>query len=401
MQKGILHIIIFLFITSFSSGVMAQGPLQLTGNDVITIMDANTSNGSPFDGTITGGDGITAESITFSGAIQGKPTFTLKNVATRNLIVEDGADVIIVLDGGNEKNDLGKIENNGKLFFKGDIFMVADKGVTNNAFLTDSTASIQVVNGPANLIMGMAEGNEVHNAKEALISGIVALDERLDQVTFIWQRREALWWADLDTLIVPGGRVIECLYDVDRSGTYRFRAIVEKGDVQTSLISAQKAVVTMTYDVILPEVEGVNTDPVADTYVVNYGDKFNFWLGLKPDYNKSEPVVTTSRGDTLELNMDGLYSIKSITDSLAIRIDGVKPNNPTSNESIFADGIEVKVGEGQIEIDTPETTHLQVITPDGIIRRNQRLTAGNHLITLSPGIYFLKFDKKTVKVLVK
>lgn len=339
--------------------------------------------------------------ITFRSTVKGKITF--KNVTTTQLTIESGAEVIIELSGGNEVNNLGKIINNGTLFFQGNTFLTSeDVAVINNYSLTDSTASLRVVEGAAHLIMGICEGSEVHNEAIAPVHGIVVTESPVDQVTFVWQRKNMLWWNDVDTLYVPtmGSRIINCYHEVERAGQYRFRAFVENEGVITSLISSTTTV-GKTYDLILPETEGATLDPQAGTYTVEEGENFKFHLSLDKEYSRSEPFVTTSKRDTLEVDWDGYYTIKSITDSLTIFIEDIKLDNPSSNEGITTDHIIINSGQGQIEIYTPEATRLKILTFDGITRKNVRLTAGNHVITMPAGVYLLQTDRKTVKVAVK
>lgn len=409
MQKKNLYILLSLLLISITipAHLKAQGELSLTDNGVFVIDGPYSYVSGTFNGTING-EGAIATSLTFTEDAKG--VFTFKNVNTKELIIQTGADVTIELTGGNEKNIITKITNDGTLFFKGNTFLPErdNQDITNNAFLTDSTASIDIVKGAADLIIGVTEGGEVHNEALASLTSIVVTENPTEYITFICQRKNMLWWNDLDTLYVPtlGSRIVECNHEVERAGQYRFRIIHEHEGVITSLIS-RTAEVKMSFDVILPAVEGATllsadgTTLIAGAYPVQDEGKFDFYISLDPDYSLSTPLVTTSKKDTLEVNYDGIYSIKPITDSLTVFIDRIEPNNPSSNERLAIDEIIVKTGNKQIEIYTSEATPLQIFTLDGIIQQNRRLAAGNHLISISPGVYLLKMHKKTFKVLVK
>ncbi|MDF9830516.1 DUF6383 domain-containing protein [Parabacteroides sp. PF5-6] len=394
MQRIILHVFLSVFFFSVSSfQAMAQ----------------ETTISTPGPQTITG----VHTSITFAEGAGG--TYTFNEVETDVLTVDAGVDILIELTGGNGKNTIGKITNNGTVFLKGNTFLpeLDDQHVTNNAFLTDSTASIKVVNGVAPVISGLIEGSEVHNDSVAtfahvLVVGQQQLDPNIIQpielpetLTLICQRKNILWWYDIDTLYIPVmNRIVSVEHEVKRAGQYRYRTIAEYENARTEIIS-NTAEVKMSYDVTLPEVEGVTTDPEAGTHIVPDGGNFKFYLSLDPKYSLSEPFVTTSKSDTLEVDWNGYYTLEAVTDSVTIFIDGIALDNPSSNTGIATDDLIIHGGQGQIEIYTPEATRLKILTFDGITRRNIRLTAGNHRIALPAGIYLLQTDRKTVKVVVK
>lgn len=400
MRKRILHFIfsMLLLLTVFPAAINAQGELISSDGQTIIITGPNSYLGGSFNGTING-NGANVTSITFSGTITDKAVFTFDKVSTDKLIIEPGADIVIEMKGGSGNNNLGEIINDGTLFLQGNTFQVSQQeAAKNNAFLTDSTASIRIVEGAAPVTMGICEGSEVHNSEAAPVKGIVVAEGRPEYVTFIWQRKEVLWWVDKDTIDIPvRSRIVTCNHEVSKAGQYRFRAIVKGENAETALISSTSEV-KMTYDVVLPQVEGATTDPVAGTYVVYDDGRFDFSLSLNPGYRESEPIIRTSRGDTIDLNMEGYYSIKSISDSLTIFIDGIEPDSPSSNDVIQINDIEIKAGHQQIEIDTPKTTYMELFTFDGVTKMLKTLPAGNHIIPISSGIYILKIDGKASKI---
>lgn len=79
---------------------------------------------------------------------------------------------------------------------------------------------------------------------------------------------------------------------------------------------------TVFHSVTLPQVEGATTDPIAGIYEVEAWSSFRFYLTLDKEYDLSEPVVTTDRGETITpRNSDGAYIIKYIRQPIEIYID--------------------------------------------------------------------------------
>ncbi|WP_301039016.1 GLUG motif-containing protein, partial [Parabacteroides goldsteinii] len=83
------------------------------------------------------------------------------------------------------------------------------------------------------------------------------------------------------------------------------------------------------YSVFLPSVEGAVTDPVAGTYDVESWSTFRFYLTIDTAYSQSQPVVTTSRGETLQpRTSDGAYLLKYVRTDVEVYIDGILLNPP-------------------------------------------------------------------------
>ncbi len=96
------------------------------------------------------------------------------------------------------------------------------------------------------------------------------------------------------------------------------------------------------YSVFLPSVEGAVTDPVAGTYDVESWSTFRFYLTIDTAYSQSQPVVTTSRGETLQpRTSDGAYLLKYVRTDVEVYIasaiaDG---STPGLNRSCRAGGL--------------------------------------------------------------
>lgn len=406
MRKIYSFILLFGLLLCFPISLFAQGELIPTDGANVIILSPSTykieSGGTTltFNGTING-NGVTLASLTIASAVTDHTVIILKNVITPSLLVEADAEVILELTGGKEANNLGEIVNNGDLFIKGDKFKFSeDVAAINEHFLTDSTASLRVVEGAGALIMGILEGSTTHNSEEGHLEGIVVA-QGVSEVTFIWQKRDMLWWVDKDTLHVPGSKIFTCLYgDIKDAGEYRFRAVVERENSMTSLIHQNTAKVEIYHNVVLPEIEGATTDPAAGTHEVLDGTKFEFLLDIDKDYNESVPVVTTSAGETLTLNDNGYYTIKLVKDATTIEIDGIEPNNPASSIGVENNDWQVSTSAGQIEITTIQSEQLNIYSIIGTLKKNIDLPAGTTSVPMAPGLYIIQGGKNVTKVIV-
>ena len=156
------------------------------------------------------------------------------------------------------------------------------------------------------------------------------------------------------------------------------------------------------YTVTLPAVEGATTDPVAGEYEVESWGSFGFYLTLAADYDQSKPVVSTSRGETIEPRAsDGKYVIRYVRSDLEIRIDGIQKNpDPVANERIEAEIIEVRGGEGCLYLRLGMRREVYVYTFTGSLIRRFDAAEGDSRWTLPKGNYIVQIDGKSYKVAV-
>lgn len=157
------------------------------------------------------------------------------------------------------------------------------------------------------------------------------------------------------------------------------------------------------YTVTLPTVEGAVTDPSAGDYEVEAWDSFGFYLTLDADYDQSQPVVTTSRGETIEpRTSDGKYVIRYVRNDLEIRISGIEKNpDPVANEAIEAATIEVRGGEGCLYLRLGMRREVGVYTFTGSLLRLFEAAPGDSRWTLPTGNYIVRIDGKSYKVAVR
>lgn len=149
---------------------------------------------------------------------------------------------------------------------------------------------------------------------------------------------------------------------------------------------------TVYYTVTLPSVEGAATDPVAGEYEVEAWGNFRFYLTLDKEYDQSEPVITTDRGETITpRNSDGAYIIKYVRNDVGIFIDNVVKNpDPVANETIATDDIRVWAAKGYLHISNPTAQKAQVYNLTGSLVKQADIPAGDTEWQLPAGIYIIR-----------
>ena len=165
---------------------------------------------------------------------------------------------------------------------------------------------------------------------------------------------------------------------------------------------------TVYYTVTLPFVEGAVTDPVAGDYDVESGSTFRFYLTLDTAYSQSQPIVTTSRGETLQpRTSDGAYLLKYVRTDVEVYIDGILLNPPpVANEPIRAATPEPEIWSENacLCIRLPEgmpTAPVRIFTPEGRLLDSFRSTPGLMRRQLPTGIYIVQVGATVRKVAVK
>ena len=156
------------------------------------------------------------------------------------------------------------------------------------------------------------------------------------------------------------------------------------------------------YTVTLPSVEGATTDPAPGDYEVESCENFRFYLTLDEDYNQSEPIVTTDRGETITpRSSDGAYIVKYIRSDVEIFIDGVVKNpDPVANETVDTGGIKIYTANGYLHIQAPQPEQVHIFTPDGRLLKAFRTSDNEEQIALPKGIYLIRVTNQCVKVVL-
>ena len=160
---------------------------------------------------------------------------------------------------------------------------------------------------------------------------------------------------------------------------------------------------TVYYTVTLPAVEGAITDPVAGTYEVESWSTFRFYLTLDADYSESQPVITTSRYETLApRSSDGAYQVKYVRNDVEVYIDGIVKNpDPVANETIEAGYPKVWKSGNNLHMQAVTDEPGYIYTADGKLQTVCRLIAGEiRTIQLPAGIYFVRIGNERFKVIL-
>ena len=159
---------------------------------------------------------------------------------------------------------------------------------------------------------------------------------------------------------------------------------------------------TVYYTVTLPAVEGAVTAPVAGAYEVESWGSFRFYLSLDKEYDRSTPVVTTSRGETITpRTSDGAYIIKYVRQPLDIIIDGIVKNpDPVANEELKTEGIRIYAANGYLHIQTPKPEKVYIFMSDGRLKTMLPVTDSGERIALPKGVYFVKAGERVYKTVL-
>lgn len=157
------------------------------------------------------------------------------------------------------------------------------------------------------------------------------------------------------------------------------------------------------YTVSLPAVEGVITDPVAGDYEIESWSSFRFYLTLDKEYDKSEPVVTTDRFETITpRSSDGAYIVKYVRGDVEIFIDSIIKNpDPVANEKIEANHPKVWKTGNELHIQAVSDEPGYIFTADGKLQTVCHLIAGEvETVRLPDGIYFVRIGKERFKIVL-
>lgn len=160
---------------------------------------------------------------------------------------------------------------------------------------------------------------------------------------------------------------------------------------------------TVYHVVTLPAVEGATTDPIAGEYEVEAWSSFRFYLTLDKDYDLSEPVVTTDRGETIApQSSDGAYIVKYVRSDVQISIDGVVKNpDPVANETIEATSPKVWAENSSLHIQAVAAGKVYVYTTEGKLQTARKLEAGEaYSVYLPVGVYLVVIGNERFKVVI-
>ncbi|MDR1331154.1 MAG: T9SS type A sorting domain-containing protein [Tannerella sp.] len=171
-------------------------------------------------------------------------------------------------------------------------------------------------------------------------------------------------------------------------------------------IEIREGTVPVIREVSIPDVSGADIYPPTGVhYVESLGE---FTVTIRPTGVNAGliPVVTTNRtsipdaeGIRLKGVEDGVYTfvIYHIQETLILNIDFVSPE-----ASVAADGTEIRGGEGQIHLTSPQAGEARIYDMSGQqVRAFTLPAAGRSSIALPAGIYLVNLNGKTYRVAVR
>lgn len=178
--------------------------------------------------------------------------------------------------------------------------------------------------------------------------------------------------------------------------------IISASDITQTPDPEPEPVPPVYHTVTLPAVEGAITNPIAGDYDIEAWDNFRFYLTLDKEYDQSEPIITTDRGETIQpRTSDGAYIIKYVRQPIVIKIDGVVKNpDPVANETVDTGGIKIYTANGYLHIQAPQPEQVHIFTPDGRPLKAFRTSGNEEQIALPKGIYLIRVTNQCVKVVL-
>lgn len=159
------------------------------------------------------------------------------------------------------------------------------------------------------------------------------------------------------------------------------------------------------YTVTLPEVDGAMTEPTAGTHNISYGKAFTF--SILPDESQNPDEVKVYVNGTLlerdtensSLKRDPVslsYRIEKVIGPIEITVEGL---NPTSNAKPTHTKLQLSSVNGQLIIETVSPQKIQIYNIHGVLEVT-RIVNGKEMIALHPGVYIVKVEEQSLKVLI-
>lgn len=351
-----------------------------TQDEEVTISRPNT--------TIKGDGHTAAGNITLETA-----DVFFDKVVTDKLTIDSGVDFTLTEEIAKELTVTGIYVNNNGTF--------TDQTGTVTKVVDNSGTPILCYNPPTPIAEIPANASAVNIQIVIPEGNALVLTLQKNDAVGVWQN------VPQSKAAAQGLRSTTSTVTISAAGTYRVGITVGTTTLFTKPITVTKAVAPdpepdpVYYNVSLPVVEGATLDPSAGDHAVEEWTSFRFYLTLDADYNQSQPVVTTSRGETLEpRSSDGAYIVRYVSTDLTISISGIVKNaSPVGNEELQA-GVTVSARDGVIRISTSGPEDVQIVRFNGQLVKSFRVSSGNVQIPLSEGAYIVKVGGKTFKVIL-
>lgn len=394
----------------------------------------------PFNGTIESAE---VPSLEVNGEVK-DVTLTLKDVTVSGgsdpegskTEVKSGADLTLRIEGTNNLGTLAIGTGATVVLDKAEGAKLEVTTVSNHGTFRDSTATITAVTGHGALsISGTLSGGGSVTPNTA-VALTASCSDKDGITTFIWQRRKADGsytetqknkYNDAGAPIqtrsgtAPDGGITDTYrFVTSTDGISEYRCLIERtvttpagegggeATTATTLLSTRPAKVEVrsgsdpepatSYTVTLPALEGFTSEPAPGQHSVEEGYDFSFALTPAAGNTAPAPIVTTSRGETIQPRPgDGLYVISRIYEDITVRFTSL----PTANETINTEGIRIQGVSGAVHIQTPHPATATVYTLSGSPVKQLGLSAGDSRVELPAGIYIIRVGNESRKAIVR
>ena len=351
--------------------------------------------------------------------IEAGVTMAINNVNVDSLVVKQGLSALFL--NGENKLDSIAVAENGTLLLKTSSTkgLTCSKGVVNRGGFHDYTGLIRSVTIPladGDVVFSLDTPADVEVARggqtQLQPSGNIPSEAAIKYWWYILKNNE---WEPIsesmdsdDKVQTFGAGKYRCYVEVTLSNA----SLKSTGTTVTTLLTcyftvtekstppAPPVVIPTYYTVTLPAVEGATFSRATGETTVEEGTNFTFSITLDANYDQSVPVVTTSRGETIEPRAgDGRYVVRDIQEDVVITVTGIRRNDdPTANAAVTPDAVRLWTASGQLHISTPVAADLRIYAFDGSLLRSLRLPAGETVMEAPAGPCIVVVGDRRFKV---
>ncbi len=344
----------------------------------------------------------------------------IKEVYADSLVVKQSTSTLF-LNGENKLDSIAVAENgtlilNGTNSTKG---LTCSKGVVNRGTFQDLSGLIRSVTIPldnGDVVFSLDTPADVEVARggqtELKPSGKIPDGAAVSYYWYEWKDND---WYELNdgqdntnSSYTLGAGKYRCMVTVTLSNVTLKSTSTTVTTTLTSYFTvtekstppAPPVVIPTYYTVTLPAVEGATFSRATGETTVEEGTNFTFSITLDADYDQSVPVVTTSRGETIEPRAgDGRYVVRDIREDVVITVTGIRRNDdPTANTAVTPDAVRLWTASGQLHISTPVAADLRIYAFDGSLLRSLRLPAGDTVMEAPGGPCIVVVGEQRFKV---
>ena len=334
-------------------------------------------------------------------------TMTIKDVEVDSLVVKNGP-VNLYLNGKNTLDSIAVAEKVslailGTSSTEG---LTCSKGVVNRGIFQDYSGQVRSVtiplaNGKVEFSLDTPSDVEVARGGKTELKPSGKIPDGATK-SYYWQE-----WKNNDWATLNGSQDYQKPNYTLGAGKYKCYVTVTLSSVTLKSTGNSTVTTTLTsfftvtekstpppppvviptyYTVTLPAVEGATFSRATGETTVEEGTNFTFSITLDADYDQSVPVITTSRGETIEPRAgDGRYVVRDIQEDIVITVTGIHRNDdPTANAAVTPDAVRLWTASGQLHISTPVAADLRIYAFDGSLLRSLRLPAGETVME-APG----------------